>query len=277
MHRVTTKTLIGGAASLALLASASLIATATLPHHPHINTRHLSSSSTLITPSELNQARKACTPGMTVQKCDEEIAGLTAPHTAPGPPPVPIPQPDESPTMIQCSPTFFNSQETAALQNQFGMLTCFRFAGTSSWVVIGNGMSTTSTTTPPAPSPGGSIVATYSCQANDTTCLNPNEGHNFSLFTTYSPPYPLNGRMNLEETYGTNILILYVGNCGIFAFDLTNDTWYPGNLSAINMFQNGQIPTQTFTGSPPRSGLQALIGPAPAATMDGCVGDTSNG
>ena len=73
-----------------------------------------------------------------------------------------------------------------------------------------NGESLTSTSTPPAMTPGGPLVAVESCGTN-ATCLDPNSPHSLSQFTVLGVPDPRTPLTLLGSTAG-----------GVYFSDLVN-------------------------------------------------------
>jgi hypothetical protein len=222
------------------LASAIIVALVIAQGNSRVREK-LASSSSGLSSAELAQAEKSCTPSMTKWKCQQEIAGIVADATASGPSASQVAAAaageaavsnlsgvTTSPPMVSCGQGFFSSSQIGALGSQFGDVTCFRFSTSDVWIVIGDGMSLTSLATPPPASPGGSIVATLTCASSDTTCLRATSQHDFASFTVHYPPMPLNGRMNLEETAGSDLLTFNVANCGLFGFDTQNAHRYGG-------------------------------------------------
>ena len=245
---------------------------------------NLASSSTGVSSAELAQAKKSCTSSMTEWKCQQEIAGIVAGANASGPSASQIAAAaageatlsksagvPTSPSMISCGQGFFSTSQTATLGSQFGDVTCFRFATSDVWIVVGDGMSLTSQTTPPAASPGRSIVATLACASGDTSCLNATSQHDFASFSVSYPPVPLNGRMNLEETAGSNLLTFNVGNCGLFGFDVQNLKWYGGTASQVNTFIADPSSLTPIKVPGATTGLEALDSPAPAPVSADCT------
>ena len=225
----------------------------------------------------------ACPKGMPFQKCLAAITPLPKNSATSGTTLVPpsfanapkMPSGWASPVMVQCGPGFFDSATVVSQGNQFGLLTCFRFSGSPQWVLIGDGMSLTSSSTPPAASRGGSIIAILTCVANDTACLDPNTIHQFSSFTAYFPPVPQNGRMELQGTIGTEIITVSVGYCGQFSFVLHTGAWYnsrqltTGDITAlINKSSIGLAAASTPL---PETGSAALGSNAPTAIPGQCL------
>lgn len=244
----------------------------------------LASSSTNVSAAELAQAKKSCTSAMTKWKCQQEIAGIVAGANASGPGPSQIAAAAEgeavlsksagvptSPFMVSCGQGFFSASQTAMLGSQFGDVTCFRFATSNVWIVVGDGMSLTSQATPPAASPGGSIVATLACASGDTSCLSATSQHDFASFSVNYPPVPLNGRLNLQVSAGTNLLTFNVGNCGLFGLDVQNGEWFGGTASQVKTFIADPSSLSPIRVPGATTGLEALSSPAPAPISADCT------
>lgn len=139
-----------------------------------------------------------------------------------------------SPSTVQCASTFFSDSTAAALSANFGSLSCFRFAGDDTWVVVGSGINL-----PNAPAPGGTMIATETCQPGDATCLDATATHAFSAFEVHYPPQPQAVPGEVETTFGNHLIYFRDGACGIVTFDLSSGEWYPHDSADIDSLMSG--------------------------------------
>jgi len=146
---------------------------------------------------------------------------------------------------------------------------CFNLAGTNQWVVVSNGLSITSTATPPPASDGGSIVAVETCAAGDASCLGADTQHNFAEFSVYYPPDPSAGGMKFLTTMGTNFVDVADGSCGGFALNTNNGQWYALTTAAIATIGSGSLPP-AVTSPSEVSGAAAISNVAPPLVPSSC-------
>lgn len=207
-----------------------------------------------------------CGPGVPAVKCNPALytPGPASAQSQPPSAPTGTTLPPSA-ASISCGTTFFSPSTQATLVAKFGNIQCFQFSGTRQWVVVGDGMSLTSTATPPDPSSGGSIVAVATCAAGDSNCLDANAVHDFRTFTVFYPPLPRSGKLTLQTSFGSRLLYLSVARCGVFTFDLKTLRWYGYAPSDDAMLLSGGSPSQVATPAPV-SGSAAQTGTPPVAT-----------
>lgn len=164
-----------------------------------------------------------------------------------------------SPVTVACGPTFFASDTASALTAHFGSVTCFRFSGGLTWVVVGSGEPLTGT----GIAPGGEMIATDTCGATDAACQDADTQHAFAAFTVHYPPDPDTAPGEVQTSFGGRLLYFSDAYCGLLVFDLQSDDWYP-NGSEMSLL-NGNPPSPVAV---PLSigGTNALTAPAPGAT-----------
>ncbi len=214
-----------------------------------------------------------CGTGVPASKC-VPISGPTGAIAAPGttttPPPPPAdlaPTPSSAPT-IGCGTDFFSNSTWNQLEAHFGQLNCFQFQGSDQWIVFGDGMSVTSTATPPGSAPGGSVVAVMNCASSPSSaCMEADSPHSFSSFTVYYPPDPGSGRSDLAAFDGSGRLVISDGYCSVFVFDANTLTWYLGDAGDAEALAQGQL-AHRATVPPPVAGDRALQESVPASTGD---------
>lgn len=225
---------------------------------------------TLRTLSARSSPLSPCGRGVPAAKCNP---ALYSPPASTGPtgtlPSRPTANLWPSPLTVPCGSTFFTSSTEQQLTAHYGLLQCFRFSGTHTWVVFGDGMSTTSTAAPPAGTTGGAIVAVDACNSSTGTCIDSAAPHDFSSFTVFYPPNPHPGRADLEATFGGRLLYISDGKCGLFTFDLATLRWYGHGQSDIDRLMSGTSAPPPVPAPPPISGPTALAQLAPPSTS-GC-------
>ncbi len=110
----------------------------------------------------------------------------------------------QPPPGVDAGAKFFSPTQMKVLQKQYGRINLFRYGNT--WILIGNGESTTSTD-PSSKNPWGPLVAVDQCGATDFTCFNPNRAHRPQDFTVVPLPDP-HAVTTLEGTYGGRLLVI---------------------------------------------------------------------
>jgi hypothetical protein len=209
----------------------------------------------------------SCTGQMSAAKCkavQQAARGLPAQDSSPAAAGL-APAADG---VTNCGATFFTAAEAKQLTSTFGLISCFRLTGQDQWILIGNGLATT--TPAPTAAPGGAIVAVESCASGDAACLNPDATRGFSSFVVTRPPDPLARPLELQTVAGHSVLVLSAAPCGLFSFDVNSLQWYGGSISALRALladPSGQRPittTRTMTGT------QALSARPPAGPTAGC-------
>lgn len=201
-----------------------------------------------------------CGVGVPLVKCNPSLysppAGLTPPPTPPGSPP------QEAAQTVTCGTGFFDTTMWATLGTDFGSISCFRFAGGSQWVVIGDGLSLTSSR--PAPSTMGAMIAVEDCAANDSSCRGPNAIHDFAAFLVTYPPGSMSGRTMLVGLAAGRFLDI-ANSCTALTFDLKSLSWYRTDAGDLGALQSGASVTPAFRPPQMVSGSTALKTPAPAS------------
>ena len=179
-----------------------------------------------------------CPKGEPVQKCLYKRPANFKPVTVP-----PITSPPNVVTLPasgnqdDCGALFLSASETSLLQEQFGSIECYRFANTRTWVLVGNGITTTGPS-PSPPTPGGPVVGLDACAPGDSTCMNADAPHPLSDFTLYYPPGPIPREgMAVQASYGDRLLVFagFIQCGGMTVFDIQTHAWLgmKANLSAI--------------------------------------------
>jgi hypothetical protein len=202
-----------------------------------------------------------CGRGVPAEKCNPSLGPSMSTQE---PPPQPIKPPGpvwSSPSLVNCGPTFFSSSTATALSDQFGTIDCFRFSNKSTWVLIGDGMSTDGSRA----APGGQIVARDTCASGDDVCLDVNSEHDFSSFVVSYPPLPSSYPARLEATFGGRLLYISDANCGLFTYDIITGKWHGHNPAVIDAIKSGTHPA-AITAPTAASGNAAIHSHAPAAT-----------
>jgi hypothetical protein len=177
----------------------------------------------------------------------------------------PVPAPTAfwpSGQVVGCGRAFFSRSQLTELESQFGMISCFRFGGSGSWLVTGAGIQMSGADRPP----GGAMVATENC-GQDASCLNPSTPHQFSAFTVSRFPVP-SAWMRLQTTYGNRLLLLG-GGCRLYLFDTDTLHWYEGLARDVNAILGGAGEAQRVTAFDAISGSTALSRVAPSG-LKGC-------
>src|SRR5207237_9327168 len=72
-----------------------------------------------------------------------------------------------SPDTVDCGATFFSASTSAELSDRFGSISCFRFEGRDTWIVLGDGMARSGE----GSAPGGAIVAVQRVNGAGTASL----------------------------------------------------------------------------------------------------------
>ncbi len=204
---------------------------------------------------------------MPLEKCNPSLA----PAVTTTAPPQPITPPGPfwpSPAQVQCGATFFSTTTEQQLAGRFGSIECFRFENGNTWIIVGDGMSTTSQAN--AGTPGGAMVAVTTCAAGDSTCLDPNASHDFSAFTVSYPPQPDTWPLKLETTFGGRVLYLADANCGLFSFDTASQRWFGHAPSDINAILSGSGTPQAIAAPGRVAGADAPTQGPPPAVIASC-------
>lgn len=204
-----------------------------------------------------------CGPGVPLVKCNESLyspnPALTIPPAAGGVPSTAAPE------TSACGPSFFDLDQLQRLSAQFGSIECFQFVGSTSWIVIGDGMSLTAPVD--QATPGGAIVAVLTCAAGDKVCTDPTGSHDFGAFRVSYPPSPSSGRTQLQFTESQRFLVIYDAYCGLFTFDTSTMKWYQPQATIRQSLLSGGTATQVEVPASV-SGTTALANSAPAGTND---------
>jgi hypothetical protein len=168
---------------------------------------------------------------------------------------------------MSCGASFFSSATVAALQAHFGGLSCFRFVGRDSWIMVGSG----ETVAGGSAAPGGSIVAVERCTASDAQCLSATATRDFAAFTVAYGPKPDSWPERLGATFGGRLLLISDASCGLYLFDVNSLKWFPAGgpnpvtVGALMNNGNAAGPAQTPA---TRAGSAALVSGPPASTGD---------
>lgn len=211
-----------------------------------------------------------CGRGVPAEKCNPVLDPNAAAAPPPGARPTPPAGTVSKPAPTLCGPQFFSASEMHSITAHFGLIDCLRLPRSSDWVVIGNGMSTTSMATPPAPAPGGAMLAVLSCSSAVANCLSPDSTHKFSTFTVYYPPNPSSGRLDLVKTDSSNLVDVINAYCGSYTFDVTTGSWYATTASTADSLSGaGSLPQPVKTPAA-LPGATALATPAPTAVTTSC-------
>ncbi|HEY6789029.1 MAG TPA: hypothetical protein VI365_17120 [Trebonia sp.] len=156
----------------------------------------------------------------------------------------------------------------AQLTARFGNITCFRFSEGRSWVIVGNGVSTTAATM--QRSPGGAIVAVETCAAVSKACLNADSTHTFSAFTVFRAPDPATMPLNLWAPFGTDVLLFSNASCGVFDFDIATHQWYRGLMADTQRLLSSPRSLAPVAAGRSIPGSRALVTGVPAASTSAC-------
>lgn len=205
-----------------------------------------------------------CGPGVPLVKCN---ASLYSPDPAltfvPETEVLPTAAPPET---ASCDPNFFDDEQLAKLTDWFGSIQCFRFIGSDSWIVVGDGMSLTAVVE--AATPGGAVVAVLACDAADKACLDPDADHDFGAFGVSYPPDPSSGRSQVQFIESGRFVMIFNGGCGLFAFDSTSMRWYQPDVSIREDILAGKADIPQVKVPAEVSGSDALAQKAPDPTND---------
>jgi hypothetical protein len=147
------------------------------------------------------------------------------------------------------------------LAAHFGGYGCARAGNRTGWVIVASGMSQTAPTL--SGTPGGSMIAVEYCASTDSACLNSASVHSFADFTVFYPPNPEGFPLETQTVPGPSLLDLTDPNCGIWLFDTSTLSWYPGTNNTLSDILAGSLPFPTA--APPQvSGAVAISsGPPP--------------
>jgi hypothetical protein len=204
-----------------------------------------------------------CDGGIPAVKCNPSLYSppITAQLT---PGPVPSAASGDGPTAVPCGEGFFDASTAKLMSERFGSLECFRFDGSATWIVVGDGESLSTGLA----SPGGSIVAVESCPAGDTACTDPNAIHSFAGFRVSYPPDPSSGRAHFEASFAGRYLWISVAYCGLFTFDVVSGNWYGHDASVMAALVSGSGSPAVVKTPPTVTGSDALTSGAPPSTGD---------
>lgn len=205
-----------------------------------------------------------CGVGVPLVKCNPSLysppAGLT---------PAPVPSgspPQEAAQTVTCGPGFFDAATWTTLGTDFGSIECFRFVDGSEWVVFGNGMSLTSSR--PAASTMGAMIAVETCAATDLSCRDPDALHDFGAFSVTYPPGSMSGKTVLLGLASGRFLDMN-NTCIALTFDLKSLGWYRTDAHDLGDLEAGASVTPVFRPPQMVSGSTALKTAAPA-TLQRC-------
>jgi hypothetical protein len=170
-----------------------------------------------------------------------------------------------SSTTTACGSGFFTSNTDALITAQFGQWGCFQFANSETWILVGSG-------TPDGNSaaPGGAIIALDNCsESADANCMNPDENHDFSSFNVYYPPAPSEWPLEVETTFGNELVLVTNGPCGQYIFDANSPGWFGSTEADItSVMTGGQI--SKIEAPQEATGSTAITSAAPASTDSSC-------
>ena len=209
-----------------------------------------------------------CGRGVPVEKCNPPFES-TIP-TLPTTNPLPTSNAPTGPQGVACGSGFLSPQQVLELQNQFGSLQCFSLIGSNQWIVIGDGMTINPSAIPPPATPGGSIIAVETCNANDVSCLSPDTQHDFAQFTVFYPPNPSTGDMGLMTTPGSHLINVADGSCGPFTFDSSNGEWFLTSPATIAALTSGGVLPPAAVSPAPVTGATAIGSLAPSPDLESC-------
>jgi hypothetical protein len=212
-----------------------------------------------------------CTKTMSAKQCAQAKRLYLPPGaSAQGGSPVEAPQGGQQTSpyadSIPCGADFLSSTVIGRLNERFGSIDCFRLVHEDSWIIVGDGISTTAI--PEQITPGGPIVAVGTCSKTDAACLDPDIRHSLSGFVFSRPPNP-SGSLHLQASFGEHILVFY--NCGPFAFSVSTLRWYDGRISSVDSLLTqpssvSPLPTQRLLHA-----TTALQSPHPPASSSSCT------
>lgn len=191
-------------------------------------------------------ADTGCPPGMPTNKCFPSTSPPTNPDPSPTPNQPQSPWPQSS--AVPAGPGFFSTQQLNTLTAQYGLINIFQYGDT--WIVIGNGQSTTSTATPPTSTPGGPLVAVEKCTPNASACLSPTTLHNPTEFTEVALPDPNVASISLETVFGNRLISISDGpNLGPITLDLNSLQWYGAHVPFSQIMNGTSVGNPLITGS----------------------------
>lgn len=208
----------------------------------------------------------SCGHGIPAEKCNPELA----PERKPLPPINPKPKSPApmGPQDKLCGRNFFIPQQLAEMRKHFGSISCFGLG--DQWILVGNGQQINPATLPPPPTSGGAIVAVESCKPSDSTCLNPDVPHNFSVFTASYPPDPSSGSLEVQTTVNSHLINLTDGECGSFTFNTSTLKWYTTTPTSVTELYSGNNVPAPVAAPPSVPASTALKSPAPHADLASC-------
>ncbi|MHB1739298.1 MAG: hypothetical protein ACYCXA_07420 [Actinomycetes bacterium] len=230
-----------------------------------------------------------CSPGLPPQKCAYRIAHPNFrqdnPLLQPGPAYTPAPGgPNMQFSQAQLKTCATSTALGSELQADFGMITCYRFAGHRTLVIIGDG--TLQVSSPPpvivdghAMAAYGAMIAVRRCPVGDAACRRGTITR--AEFADFHVTYAGREQWGLQM-YATpgahHMLWLTIGGvCGGMEFiNLQTLTWYPASLTVRQALEAGQSPPDGVRG-PVVSGTRALAGPPPASLPACLIATTGPG
>jgi hypothetical protein len=207
-----------------------------------------------------DHASTACGRGVPAFKCDPG-APVAAPVNRPAVVAAPAPY-WPSPDVIACGSSFFPKALVSRLSSRFGSLQCFRFAQTDRWIVFADGMQVAGD----GPAPGGALVAVETCVGPQrSSCLDPTAVHDLGAFVVTRPPDPRAWPMRLQTSFGSRLLYVADGSCGVLTLDLSSLHWLGKATEAIDSAMTGGSPPPVAAPrAEPGSGVFAGHAPAPS-------------
>ena len=161
----------------------------------------------------------------------------------------------------KCSPNFFSPAESARLAAHFGGYGCSRAGNGTGWVIVASGMSQTAPTL--SGTPGGSMIAVEDCASTDSRCLNSASVHSFADFTVFYPPNPEGFPLEIQTVPGPSLLDLTDPKCGIWIFDTSTLSWYPGTNNTLRDILAGSLPFPSAAPSPVSGAVAISSEPPP--------------
>jgi hypothetical protein len=195
-----------------------------------------------------------CGPGIPLVKCNPSLysplPGVTFPPAAAA---MAVPTQDAL-TIEPCSQSFVSPVSLAALNAEFGDLSCFRLIGGHTWVLIGDGVPTVPGGA--AFATNGSILAALDCAAGDSVCSDPIALHDVSMARAYIPPNP-RGRLQLQAVEYNRFLTVSDGYCGVWTFDTVTRAWYSADEATRQALLSPSGAVAKVAGGPALSIAQA--------------------
>lgn len=205
----------------------------------------------------------SCGAGIPAVKCDPggPVAGPENRPVAVSAPAAYWPSTDP----VACATSFFSPAAVARLSSRFGSLSCFRFADDERWIVVSDGMQPDGD----GPAPGGAVVAVSTCAgAARSRCLDPAATHDFGGFVVARPPDPRAWPVRLQTSFGSRLLYLADGSCGVVTLDVRTLRWLGRSTATIDSALAGGMPP-SLAAPAPVGGARALSEPIPARSA-GC-------